>query len=206
MTLADERLKELDNPSLTENERVMVRCAIAADLTQAGQYEAAREALGELWLGVGERPNVGKLPPTVAAEVLLQCGALTGLLGNARNVAGTQEKAQDLLTEAVRRFQAEGRHAKASEAQCELGACYWRLGAYEEARLIMREALQPLTDADVELKARILIRRTVVELCENKFYEALKILDEARPVFESASNALKGRWHGQMGLVLARFC
>src|SRR3712207_1420343 len=68
----------------------------------------------------------------------------------------------------------------------------------------MREALKTLTDADLELKAKILIRRTIVELCENKFYEALKILDEARPVFESADDALKGRWHGQMGLVLAR--
>jgi hypothetical protein len=68
----------------------------------------------------------------------------------------------------------------------------------------MVEALKPLTDADVELKAKILIRRTIVELCENKFYEALDILNEARPVFESANDALKGRWHGQMGLVLAR--
>jgi tetratricopeptide (TPR) repeat protein len=68
----------------------------------------------------------------------------------------------------------------------------------------MREALNHLTDADLELKAKILIRRTIVELCENRFYEALNILNEARPVFESADDAIKGRWHGQMGLVLAR--
>jgi len=68
----------------------------------------------------------------------------------------------------------------------------------------MREALKTLTDADLELQAKILIRRTIVELCENKFYEALNILNEARPVFESADDALQGRWHGQMGLVLAR--
>lgn len=91
-----------------------------------------------------------------------------------------------------------------SEAQYELGACYWRLGAYDEARLMMSEALKPLTDAHLELKAKILIRRTIVELCENKFYEALSILKAAEPVFESANDALKGRWHGQMGLVLAR--
>src|SRR5205085_8038959 len=82
MTLADERLKELDNPSLTENERVLLRCHIAADLMHAGQYEAARDALGELWQGVGERPDVKRLPPVTAAEVLLQCGTLTGLLGH----------------------------------------------------------------------------------------------------------------------------
>ena len=67
MTLADERLRELDNPSLTENERVLIRCRVAADLTHKGQYEAAREALGELCPGIGERPDVHRLPPDVAA-------------------------------------------------------------------------------------------------------------------------------------------
>lgn len=152
MTLADERLKELDNPSLTNNERVLIRCRVASDLTHAGQYEAARVALGELWLGVGERPDVKGLPPVTAGEALLQCGTLTWLLGHARNVLGAQAKAQDLLSEAARKFRSQGRYKKASEAQCELGACYWRLGAHDEARVIMREALEPLTDADVELK------------------------------------------------------
>ncbi len=63
MNLADERLRELDNPSLTENERALLRCRVAADLIHAGQYEKAREALGELWRGVGERPDVKKLKP-----------------------------------------------------------------------------------------------------------------------------------------------
>src|ERR1043165_5623199 len=90
VTLADERLKELDNPSLTTGDRVMLRCQIAADLFHKGQYEGAREALGELWRGVGEKPDVKNLPPVVAAEVLLQCGALTGLLGGARKASGAQ--------------------------------------------------------------------------------------------------------------------
>jgi len=204
VTLADERLRELDNPSLTTNERVLLRCRVAADFAHAGQYEAAREALGELWAGVGERPEVKKLPPVVAAEVLLQCGTLTGLLGSVRNVSGAQAKAQDLLSEAARKFKSQGRSDKASEAQCELGACYWRLGAHDDARVIMREALETLTDADVELKARIHIRRTLVEISENRYHEALNILKEAEPVFASASDALKGRWHGQKALVLRR--
>lgn len=204
MTLADERLKELDNPTLTTNERVLLRCRVAADLINKGQYEVARETLGEWWQGVGERPEVKDLKPTTAAEVLLRCGALTGWLGSARNVEGSQERAKDLLSEAQRLFNSQGRHERASEAQYELGICYWRVGAYDEARLVMVEALKPLKDEDVELKAKILIRRTLVELCENRFYEALNILNEARPVFESTNDALRGRWHGQMGLVLAR--
>ncbi len=68
----------------------------------------------------------------------------------------------------------------------------------------MREALEPLKDADVELKGRIHIRRTLVEISENRYHEALNILKEAEPVFESASDALKGRWHGQKALILRR--
>jgi tetratricopeptide (TPR) repeat protein len=201
---ADERLKELDNPSLTENERVLLRCRVAADFIHRGQYEAAREALGELWLGIGQRPPERNQPPAVDAEALLQCGTLTGWLGSARNVSGAQEQAKDMLSEAERKFRAQGILSKASETQYELGMCYWRLGAYDEARLVMQEALKPLTDTDIELKAKILIRRTLVEIWEHKYYDALNILREAEPIFESANDALKGRWHGQKGLTLRR--
>lgn len=204
MNLTDGRLRELDNPSLTENERALLRCRVASDFIHRGQYEAAREALGELWLGVGQRPPVSNLPPDVHAEVLLQCGTLTGWLGSARNVSGAQEQAKDMLSEAERKFRAQGMLSKASEAQYELGMCYWRLGAYDESRLVMREALKPLTDADLDLKAKILIRRTVAEVWDNRYYEALSILKEAEPVFKSGNDALKGRWHGQMALVLIR--
>lgn len=202
MKIAEERLRQLDSPSLTEDERTLLRCRVAAEFIHAGQYEAASEALGELWRGVGERPAVEGMPPAVAAEVLLQCGTLTGLLGGAMNVSGGQERSKDLLTEAVREFQSLGNYQKASEAQAEMGACYWRLGAHDDARVIMREALKPLTESDVELKAKIHIRRTLVEISENRYHDALNILKEAEPVFESATDALKARWHGQKALVL----
>jgi hypothetical protein len=81
MTLADERLKELDNPSLTTDERALLCSEVAADLIHQGQYEAAREVLGELWRGVGERPNLDGLEKSTTAEVLLQVGALSGWIG-----------------------------------------------------------------------------------------------------------------------------
>jgi tetratricopeptide (TPR) repeat protein len=202
MTLADERLKELDDPSLTDNERILLRCRVAADLIHEGQYEAACEALGEFWLGIGQRPPVSNLPPAVNAEVMLRCGTLTHLLGNDRNIAGAQEQAKDMLSEAARTFRAEGMPTKVSETQYHLAMCYWWLGHQDEARVVLQEALKPLTVADVELKAKILIRRTIVEVWENRYYEALSILKEAEPVFSSANDALKGRWHGQMALVL----
>ncbi len=199
--LADGRLEGLDDPSLGEEDRALLRCEAAAGLAYAGQYEAAREALGELWPGVGERPEVKNLSPVVAAEVLLQCGVLTGRLGRALSVQGAQDRAKDLIFEALRTFASQGRVKKVSEAQYELGMCYQRLGAYDEARVVIREALKPLGDDDAELRAKILIRLTVVEVWANRYYEALSILEEAEPIFESASDAAKGKWHGQRSAI-----
>ncbi|HWS89297.1 MAG TPA: hypothetical protein VN282_20150, partial [Pyrinomonadaceae bacterium] len=98
MNLADERLGELDNPSLTADERATLRAQVAADLIHKGRYEAAREALGELWRGVGERPNVEGLGDRAAAEVLLQAGVLSGWLGR---VKGAQDAAKDLISESA---------------------------------------------------------------------------------------------------------
>ena len=36
MNVADDRLKELDNPSLAEAERVLLRCRVAADFIHKG--------------------------------------------------------------------------------------------------------------------------------------------------------------------------
>jgi tetratricopeptide (TPR) repeat protein len=197
-------VKQLDNPSLTEEGRTLLRCHVAAEFVQAGQYEAACEALGELWPGVGARPEVDGMAPAAAADLLLQCGKLTGLLGGVRNVSGVQERAKDLLTEAAREFQAQGNYPKVAEAQCELGVRYWRHGAHDDARLLMREALNLLTDAEAELKAEIQLKRTLVEFSENRYHEALNILKEAEPVFESANDALKGKWHGQRAIILLK--
>jgi tetratricopeptide (TPR) repeat protein len=204
MNLADERLKELADLSLVANERALLRCRIAADFIHAGQYEAAREALGELWPGIGERPEVNKLPPVTAAEVLLQCGVLTGWLGSARNVAGAQEQAKDLLSESLRKFHSQGQFKKVSEVQYELGMCYWRLGAYDEARVILEEALRELAEQDDELKAKVLIRRTLVDIWTGRYHDAWNILNQAASFFGSCNDAIKGRWHGQKGLVLRR--
>src|SRR5688500_3896860 len=115
MTLADERLRELDDSPPGVGGHPLTRCRAAAELIVKGQYEAAGEALGELWPGIGGRPATAGLPHAEESEVLLQCGTLTGWLGSVRNVPGEQERAQDLLSEALRKFEAQGMPGKASE-------------------------------------------------------------------------------------------
>lgn len=114
MNLTDERLRELDNPALTADERAALRAQVAADLIHKGQYEAAREALGDLWRGAGQRPNVEGLAERTAAEVLLQAGVLSGWLGK---VKGAQEGAKDLISKSAALFEKLGEAKRAVDAR-----------------------------------------------------------------------------------------
>src|ERR1051325_8916176 len=176
------------------------RCSNAAKLIYAGRYEEARDELGELWVGIGERPQLS-FAPQIRAEVLLQCGTLSGWLGSAQQL-DVQEKAKDLLTEALHIFQTLNFKTKVSETRYELAECYWRLGAYDECRIVLDEAMRGLEDT--ELQARIMIRQTTIEIWEGKYYEALDRLMRAQQLFEGCSDAVKGRWHGQMALSLKK--
>jgi tetratricopeptide (TPR) repeat protein len=175
-------------------------CSKTSELIYAGQYEAAIEELGTVWTGIGERPLL-TITPRLNAEILLQCGTLSGWLGSAKQV-DVQEKAKDLLTQALYIFQTLNLKTKASETQYELAECYWRLGAYDECRVILDEAMQGLEDT--ELQAKILIRQITIKIWEGKYYEALERLKLSQGLFESCSDAVKGRWHGQMALSLRK--
>lgn len=204
MKLADNRVKELENPSLTPERRILLRCRFAAEFIHTGQYESAREALGELWRGIGQRPKVEGLEETIAAEALLQCGSLTGWLGASKTGASVQDAAKDLISEARRLFEAHGLQSRVAEAEYELGVCYWRAGALDEARVILQEAARRLGESDNEQKAKIRIRSTVIEISAGRYHDALQVLKEAEPDFQGASDAVKGRWHAQMAIVLRR--
>jgi tetratricopeptide (TPR) repeat protein len=175
-------------------------CSKTSELVYAGQYEAARDELGQLWEGIGKRPSLN-FTPRLNAEILLQCGTLSARLGSAKQL-DVQEKAKDLLTEALGIFQTLGLKTKVSETQCELAMCYFRKGAYDEARVVLDEAMQELEDQEVY--AKILIRRTIIEVWLGKYLEAWEMLKEAQISLENCSDAVKGRWHGQLALILRK--
>jgi transcriptional regulator with PAS, ATPase and Fis domain len=109
---------------------------------------------------------------------------------------GAQEKAKDLLSDSIALFEALPDAAKVAEAQTELAYCYWREGAFDEARITLREALNSLTDEDSELKAVALLRIAIVERSDRRLNDALRILIESAPLFESVTNhSLRGRFH-----------
>src|SRR5205085_11881115 len=124
MKSAETLLSQLDDPTLTYEERAHRRCQVAAEFEQQGQYEAARDALGELWQGVGQRPVLEGLTKLSAAEALLRVGTLSSWFGSVRQIEGAQESAKDLISESITRFQALGETVRAITAQSELGLCY----------------------------------------------------------------------------------
>jgi tetratricopeptide (TPR) repeat protein len=199
MTLADERLKELDNPSLTADERAELRAQVAADLIHRGQYEDARDALGERWRGTGERPNLEGLGEKAAAEVLLQTGVLSGWLGKVR---GAQEAAKDLISASAALFEKLGETKRAADARADLSICYWREGSCDEARAVL-ESAAALIEENAELKAKTVLCFAVVETSAGRHGDVLRLLTESAPLFgEGLSHRLRGIFHNQLAISL----
>lgn len=192
------------SPSATPSEEACVRTELAARFTEAGDYASACAALGNLWQGLGRRPNSDGLDEHTAAEVLLRAGVLTGLLGSSTQAERAQESAKDLISEAATAFELLGDAAKAGEARTELAVCYWREGAYDEARVILNGVLALLTGSEGGARRLTsLLRLAIVETSDGHYPEALKILSESAPEFErSDDHILRGKFHNELANVL----
>jgi tetratricopeptide (TPR) repeat protein len=179
------------------------RCEFAKKLEEAGEFQAAREALGELWQGVGIRPETDDLPDVTRAELLLRAGVLTGWLGSAQQLTGSQESAKDLISESASIFERLGLIENFAEARVDLATCYWREGALDEARVTLRLALASLGDLESEQRLRALLNSAIIEQSATRPTEALRILRDAAPLFERSSNQLlKGKFHNEYGILL----
>jgi tetratricopeptide (TPR) repeat protein len=184
------------DPDISRSERARLRCRLAKQLQEEGNFETALEAMGELWEGLGKRPAVEGLDAESNAEVLLRAGTLTGWIGSAQQIEGAQEWAKNLISESQRMFETLGRTSKAAEAKADLAVCYWREGALDEARVMLHESLGELTDTDAELKAVGFLRLGLVERSAKRFNDALRIHAEAAQLFDKLGNhLLKAQFH-----------
>ncbi len=186
-------------------DRVRAACDAAKAHEDAGDYEAALDALSEFWPNSEQLPSIAGFDDQTAAQLLLRAGALAGRRGTATQSEGNQETAKNLLTQSWERFEKLNESTKAAEARGELGLCYWREGAYDEARIHLREASRILGASESELKAVLLIRAAVVEVDAQRLDDALVLYNAARPLVEaSADQALKGSFHIGFGLLFRR--
>jgi tetratricopeptide (TPR) repeat protein len=189
------------NGSIKHLPGVAQRCAAAKALANVGDYEGAREALGELWGGIGDRPKIDGLALEDQAEVLLRAGSLSGWLAISNQAPGALSFAKDLISESIRAYETLDDQEKIAEAQSDLALCYWREGAMDEARVWFREALSKAT-APVNI-LWILARSTSVEISSHRFGEALALLDQAVPLLNQVNdNAAQGFYHLQRSVIL----
>jgi CheY-like chemotaxis protein len=196
-------LHELTDQNLSASQQAQARCELAIQLETEGDYQAAREAMGELWQRVGERPVLVGLDEEIKGAVLLRAGVLTGWLGSAKQISGAQEKAKDLITESIEIFEARHERSRTAEGLIELACCYWREGKFDEGRVVVSEALHRLTESDTELRAKALLRSAIIEEESKRFGDALKIHVEAGPLFERLENhCLIGSYHNAYAIVL----
>lgn len=204
MNSTKDLLHRIADKDLTRDQQAQLRCKLSAQLKEGGHYEAAREALGQFWQGVDERPLLHELSQQTAAEVLLRVGALTSDIGSASQIEGAQDAAKDFLSESLSLFESLRLKEKAAEAKTELAFCYWRQGAFDDARIILHEARTQLVDSDNnELKAVAMLRGALVEGSSKRFNDALRLYLEAEPIFEkTGSDVLKGKFHHGFGFVL----
>jgi tetratricopeptide (TPR) repeat protein len=172
----------------TSSERAWAACERAKELEEAGKFEDARSALNELWQRIGDRPNLDGLDGAISAEVLLRVGALSGWIGSARQIPGAQETAKDLISESSAIFEELGLTEKVAETRIDLGICYWREGALDEARITFDDALQRLGNLESEQRLRAILNKAIVEEVSSRSGEAVRILLESESFFERSSN------------------
>ena len=198
-----ELLHQIDDPNLSVDQRAQLRCELAKEFENVGHYDAARDALGELWGNIGEPPKLDNLNQQSAAEVLLRVGKLTGWIGSTHQIEGSQETAKNRITQSITIFESLNDTKKIAEAQTEIALCYEREGAMDDARIMFAEALSRLDDRD--LKAVALLRSAVLEKLTNRLNEALDFLTTGTPLLEASNNhTLKGRFHNERANVLRR--
>lgn len=154
-------------------------CKLAKSLEDAGEYADAARAMSNWWLGVGIRPEVDDLPAGKKASILSRVGSLTGWLGSMQQVAGSQEKAIELIAEGANLFEAIHHHENWAESRSDLAVCHWREGAFDEARIILQDILCSGLAISPNVKAKILLRLVTVDTSTKHFEMALTSLDQA---------------------------
>jgi CheY-like chemotaxis protein len=203
MIISSQLLHQIADPTLPKEERARLRCQLAKQLEDVGNFDAAREAMGELWPQVGERPVLTELDESTAGEVLLRVGVLTGWLGSVKQIEGAHDAAKNLISESLTSFEALQDRRKIAEAQMELGHCYWREGALDEARVWLKEALDRVPNDAHDVKAITLSRLATVERAAKRLNDAYQLLIVAAPLVNAGGNdSLKGKFHNQFATVL----
>ena len=193
----------LVSQGLSSSDRVQQLCQLAKQLEESGDYERACELLSEFWPNHYEPPLLDGLDPRSQAELLVRVGALVGWTGSAGQEREAQETAKDLISRGIEIYQALGDSGRATSARSDLALCYWRQGAFDEARILFKDVVDHFGECDEKTKITALIRQAIVEKTAGRYTDALSMYRAVAPMVEKTeSHALKGSFHIGLGTLL----
>ncbi|HMJ08862.1 MAG TPA: hypothetical protein VK468_07645 [Pyrinomonadaceae bacterium] len=170
-------------------------------LERMGSYEKALREIAENWDAPTFLPVTADLSESDAAEAQLRFAALLGFQGHNFQVAGSQERSRDILTNAQERFLRLGNQEKAWECENYLALSYWRRGEYNEASAWIESVLaeMPPTVSDTRLYA--LVIRSLIFLSQKRYAENIRACESLAPDFFRFGNAfLTGSFCTNIGL------
>jgi tetratricopeptide (TPR) repeat protein len=193
---------QLQTSHLSANEEALLRCRTALEQYDREDHEGAQATMRRFWRRIGERPDTTGLHASVAGEVLLCVGVLTGWIGAKTQISDAQETAKNLISDAINYFNLINDRKKIAAAQVELAYCYWRNGESNEARIMLNEALKELI-TEGETRAKAILKLTTIEWTAGRYCEALSMLENNAHLFQKASNhTTQGAYHNQMAIIL----
>lgn len=188
-----ETLRALESPV---NSDVMATCIAVKEIEDSGEYEHAIRKMGKWWQGIGIRPNVSSLPAWERAAILSRIGALSGWLGSMKQIPDAQEKAKDLICEGANLFEMIHDHNNWADTRSDLAICYWREGAFDEARVVLQDVLGNGSVLLPELKGKILLRLVTIETSTHHFETASTLLNQVDELIKDQGNPLLlGKFH-----------
>lgn len=187
---------------LTVGSDITTICNFVKELEDSGEYNNAALLMRDWWQGVGVRPDVDDLPAGKKAAILLRVGTLSGWLGSMQQVPDSQEKAKDLISEAANLFESINDQESWAEARSDLAVCYWREGAFSEAKVVLEDVLGSGLEFSSELHGKILLRAVNVEISTKHYEEAMALISRATPRIASKGSALlRGKLYFHRALI-----
>jgi tetratricopeptide (TPR) repeat protein len=185
------------------NSKASVCARAALRHEELGEFDRAVESLLPFWGGPGYEPQVADLNAAAAAAILLRAGSLTAWVGSQRQVEGWQEKAKDLLTRSADAFASLGDFKGQADAEKHLGTCYWRAGAFSEARIVFSQAIARVGRGGSEWMA-LQLDHAMVDFSEGAYRKCLEVFASLEEAIAGAADLLKARFHNGRGIAHKR--
>jgi tetratricopeptide (TPR) repeat protein len=182
------------------SQRVLFCCRAANEREDRGEDEQACDLLAEFWNGPGTVPNVNNLATAETAQLLTRAGILTTKLGSKRQIEGWQELSKDLLSRAAEVADVAGDVDCWAEARKGLATCYWREGAFDEARLTLGDVLD--REDLGRWRFTVSVDLAMVERSSGNPQKALEIYRSIADQVQSQSNFQQAIFHNGFALTL----